>query len=264
MRDVICGIYEIVNIINQKRYIGQSTDIYHRWSCHKCELCNGLHKNTYLQAAWDKYGEDSFEFNILKQCDKEFLNEYECFYIDTFDTMNRDKGYNLKKGGDGVFEMSEETKQKMSEAQRKRWTEELRQELSEKYLGENNPFYGKHHTEESGLKIAEANRQRIWSDESREKQKEWLIKRNKLRKGCITPQCVKDKISNSLKGRPSPNRKPVVQLDLKGNYITSFESIKNASIATGLDERIITACCKGHRENAREFIFKYQEEYNET
>ena len=59
---------------------------------------------------------------------------------------------------------SDETKQKMSEALKgKRHSAEFRAKRS----GQGNPFYGKHHGEEARKKIAEANRRRLCSEETR-------------------------------------------------------------------------------------------------
>lgn len=262
MRECICGIYEIVNIKNQKRYIGQSIDVYRRWIQHNSELKRGKHSNEYLQFSWNKYGEDAFEFHILEECSEEKLNERELFYIQKFDTSNRDYGYNLGYVGDGVCVLSEEARQKMSQAQLIRWTEELRVERSQKYSGENNPFYGKHHSKETGRKIAEANKKRVWSDESRAKEAQGLAERNKAKRGSTVSQAVRDKISKTLKGRPSPNRKSVVQLNLNGDYISSFDSIKAASNATGITTNMISDCCRKLRGDARGFIWRYKEEYD--
>ena len=38
MKEVICGIYEIVNKVNGEKYVGQSVDIYKRWKQHRNEL----------------------------------------------------------------------------------------------------------------------------------------------------------------------------------------------------------------------------------
>lgn len=52
-------------------------------------------------------------------------------------------------------------------------------------------------------------------------------------------------------------QKPVEQYDLKGNYINSFKSIKEASQALhGLQH--IEGCCKGHRKTAGGFVWKYK------
>lgn len=54
---------------------------------------------------------------------KENLKDKECYYIELFDTINRDKGYNLRRDNSkkGMIPL-EETKKKYSEAQIKRFS----------------------------------------------------------------------------------------------------------------------------------------------
>ena len=47
------GIYCIENLINNKKYIGQSVDIINRWRHHKNELNSKVHFNDYLQKSWN-------------------------------------------------------------------------------------------------------------------------------------------------------------------------------------------------------------------
>lgn len=260
MKEKICGIYEIHNILNDKRYIGQSTDIYNRWDIHKNQLRKQCHFNDYLQNAWNKHGEDAFEFNILEICSADLLNEKECFYISKYETIDHNKGYNLKQGGNGL-QVSDESRLKMSKAQRQRWTDELRQVLSDRYSGENNPFYGKHHTKEVGLKISESNKNRKWSEESKKKTSEALKGRNPWNTGIVTPQYVRDKISRSLKGRISPNTKAVVQLTIDGQYIETFDSMAIAMLETGVSVGSISKCCTGRTKTARGFKWEYRDKY---
>lgn len=63
----ISGIYEIINLKNNKRYIGSSRNIKHRWNCHKSELRKNEHENNHLQNAWNLYKEDCFKFQIIKE-----------------------------------------------------------------------------------------------------------------------------------------------------------------------------------------------------
>lgn len=77
------GIYEIVNTLNGKRYIGSSQSMKRRWDSHKYNLKYNKHHSKYLQNSWNKYGEDCFKFNILEYCEVEKLLEREQFYLDT-------------------------------------------------------------------------------------------------------------------------------------------------------------------------------------
>lgn len=98
----MCGIYCIENIINNRKYIGLSRDIYRRWVEHKSELRRGTHANVYLQNAWNKYGENNFEFNIVELCDPFVICDRERYYIAKYHTLSHENGYNLTKGGENA------------------------------------------------------------------------------------------------------------------------------------------------------------------
>jgi len=79
----ISGIYKIINKINEKYYIGSSKDIKDRWNTHKQSLRNNNHHNDHLQRAWNKYGENAFDFVVIElipemslfNVEKKYLNE---------------------------------------------------------------------------------------------------------------------------------------------------------------------------------------------
>lgn len=89
-----CGVYEIKNIKNNKRYIGSSKRIEGRWKDHKSDLKNKKHHSIHLQRAWDKYGDRNFEFNVLIYCSESDLSFYEKQLMDNYDALNYKKGYN--------------------------------------------------------------------------------------------------------------------------------------------------------------------------
>lgn len=80
MQDKLCGVYCIENTVNNRKYIGISRDIKRRWLEHKSELDNHSHNNQYLQASWDKYGKEKFNFYIIELCAEALLSEREQFY----------------------------------------------------------------------------------------------------------------------------------------------------------------------------------------
>ena len=96
----ISGIYIITNKINNKVYIGQSVDIRTRWWNHRCELNRNNHYNRHLQGAWNKYGDDNFDFSVLEECTQDELNNKEVYWIDKYNSTNPKNGYNLSTGGD--------------------------------------------------------------------------------------------------------------------------------------------------------------------
>lgn len=60
-------IYWIRNVANGKFYVGSSTQRYVRWRTHKKKLRANTHHCPHLQAAWNKYGEGSFEFSVVER-----------------------------------------------------------------------------------------------------------------------------------------------------------------------------------------------------
>lgn len=82
-----CGIYEIVNTLDGKRYIGHSKRLEERWAEHRRDLIANCHFNPYLQNAWNKYGQNAFVFRVLEFCPERVLLKREQGYLDTyFDT----------------------------------------------------------------------------------------------------------------------------------------------------------------------------------
>ena len=102
-------IYCIRNKINNKKYIGQTSEkrgYNHRIHKHKNQSINNKHYNKNLQEDFNKYGIDNFEFIILdeftfsnKELLKKVLLDMEKFYINLWDTENDKKGYNIIFGG---------------------------------------------------------------------------------------------------------------------------------------------------------------------
>ena len=93
-------IYQIVNKINQKKYIGKTEKINpeDRWREHLKDAQRDYRKDRALYRAINKYGVNNFEFSILEETN--FPNEREQYYIQYYDTYHN--GYNETLGGDGA------------------------------------------------------------------------------------------------------------------------------------------------------------------
>jgi hypothetical protein len=76
-----CGIYRIS--CNEHSYIGSSINIYYRLKRHISDLLKNKHANKYMQNAFNKYGKDSFNFEVIEECSKTVLINTEAAYIES-------------------------------------------------------------------------------------------------------------------------------------------------------------------------------------
>ena len=64
-------VYQIINLINGKVYIGETTRGKLRWKQHLQALKRKKHENLSIQKDYDSYGEDAFEWSIIKDLPKD-------------------------------------------------------------------------------------------------------------------------------------------------------------------------------------------------
>lgn len=99
-KDCKSVIYAIININNNKRYIGSTICAKRRFKEHFNFLNKNKHQSPYLQNAWNKYGASNFTFEIIEYVeDFNSLIEREQWWID-----NTENIYNLSKtaGNNGI------------------------------------------------------------------------------------------------------------------------------------------------------------------
>lgn len=89
------GIYKIVNIVNKKVYIGKASNIDSRFRSHKSYLRRNTHYNNHLQRSWNKYGENSFKFEVIEYCEKDILIERENYWMKHYNSFDFRYGYNI-------------------------------------------------------------------------------------------------------------------------------------------------------------------------
>ena len=131
--------YFIWNLVNGKRYVGQTTrSIEVRFREHAA--C----KKTIIGKAIQKYGEENFRYGVIKTCaTHDELKYWEIHFIAALKSKVP-YGYNLTDGGEGSTGcvISDETRAKLKAANG----------------GENNGFFGRHHTVEFCAKRSKAER----------------------------------------------------------------------------------------------------------
>ena len=119
-----CGVYVIRNIENGKMYIGSTYNFKKRWENHRRRLRKNEHLNVHLQSSYNKYGKDSFKFQIIEITSPEKARERESYYISLYNTLNPKYGYNIAiVNEDGTTSASESTKAKLSAITKKMWEE---------------------------------------------------------------------------------------------------------------------------------------------
>lgn len=113
-KPIIIGIYKITSP-NGSIYIGQSINIYSRWSDYFNLDCD---EQIRLYRSFKKHGVENHIFEIihvLDLYDKEILDLLEIYYIKHFDCFDTPHGLNLKEGG-SHGRASKETREKLSKS----------------------------------------------------------------------------------------------------------------------------------------------------
>lgn len=176
----ISGIYCWTNLVNGKKYVGQTTNLSRRPFFHISDTSKSL-----ISEAVRKYGIENFSLEILEFCEIDKLNDREIYWISELNSYKN--GYNATLGGDHNPMLLPEIREKvtgdnsyirrMSPEEREEWlkdnlrgennpmygvflsgdkhfmskktSEERAQWIEDHRLGENNPFYGHKHTDQA-------------------------------------------------------------------------------------------------------------------
>ena len=135
-------IYLWTNLVNGKKYVGQTMCFYRRMKNYR-----HTYPNAYMERAVNKHGLDNFDITILERdvpLDK--LDEREQYWLDYYQSYDLDKGYNICKiaGTTKGVTHTEEWCQEHSDYMKEKWKDaEYRNFWHNRMSGENNYFYGK-------------------------------------------------------------------------------------------------------------------------
>jgi group I intron endonuclease len=246
-QDTYSGIYAIVNLKNNKFYIGSSKNLYKRTQHeHKRSLDLNKHPNVYLQRAYNK---DSkyFIFIVLEKVNIDNLLEREQSWIDELNAC--EDGYNLSPTANSTtgFKMPKEA---IKSGLEKRQKAVVQLSLNGEFIAihknikeaqESLGNKGKHISQCcKGTRISCNGF--MWVYLTDYESEEFNIK-NLSRK---------PKKRNRYTGS-----KKVIQYDIQGNLIKYWNSGSEAADALSLNYKGISGCASGGRKTYAKFIWKY-------
>ena len=195
--DEIGFVYKWTNKVNDKWYIGSHvgapTDGY-------------IGSGKIFKKAWKKYGLKNFKRSVLYQ--GKGVRKYEESLLRRLNAAKDRMSYNYHNWATGSASGGESPKGFLG----KTHSEEYKQRLR----GKGNPFYGKHHTEETrrrwsflrkGCRLSKETIEKIRNSNLGQKRSEEIRRRmSEAQKGRIITAAHRQKISNTLKGRPGATR----------------------------------------------------------
>lgn len=257
------AIYLITNSINDKIYVGSTSNINKRY--YKYKSCINRKKNTHIELAIKKYGFDKFTFRILEfvNISKEDLNYFrrflalkEQYWLDFYQAYNKKNGYNTARYASSSCGVtaSKETRKRISESVLRR-RDEISAQQSLRVL----------QIESKTLKVVA-------------EYKSVLDAINNLKNlggRCIYNACYnkkraygyywcykhiyeKDGFSPYKKKKKFTNGKvsPIMQLNLDGSIFKIWETTTEANKIGRYDFTLMSKCCKNPNKTYNGFKWK--------
>lgn len=239
------GIYCIENILNGKKYIGQSSNVKTRITSQRCNLKNpNVNKksvNVLLHKDVQKLGIDNFKFYVLQEMPSSTQKEREVverLWMVKLESFVDQKGYNIRSDCEKGMVCHNHTR--------------LKQSFSN--TGSDNPNYGHRWTEEQKDRMSKITKERhrsgLYYDES------WRKNQGERSKKFWSENPEKRQ-QMSEKVKLSKEKYRFHQYTKTGEFIRSWDSM--SEIVKENDDfhvQAIYAVCDGHKKSYRGFVWK--------
>lgn len=272
---MITCIYKIINLTNNKTYIGSAKDFEQRKTKHLSLLRLNKHPNIHLQRAFNLSEESNFSFDIVELCSEEDLISREQYYIDLF---GYDNLYNICRIAGNTLgrKLSEDAKSRISNANKgnKAWLGRRHNQATKNVISDKNTKYhfivqsdkdenviGTYSSVNDAADKTGIPYGSIWNS----------INDKELARGYMFSASLDDiktdweinnkkrefQISILLKNVMS-RRKPVLQIDkISGTIIKQWNSSADACRELGLDNSSMSMCANGKLKSTGGYIWRY-------
>ncbi len=237
------GIYKITNIVNGKFYIGSAIKLIKRKADHFSKLSLNKHSNIFLQNAYNKYGKESFIFEVIERTnDKNELINLEQKWLDKLNPFG-DIGYNICRNARSALgrKLSKETIEKIKKSNKgRKSTPEQIEKMRNTKLSQK-------------LTMPQYLKDKL-SDLYKGKPNLHLKGKKRLKEHI-------EKTAKALRGRKAHNAKKICQYDMNNNLITIHDSMRAAALSLNniSYSRNIFTVCIGKQKTAYKFKWKYHE-----
>lgn len=284
-------VYIHTNRHNNKVYIGITNDIKTRWGNngkkYLATRSDGSYEHPVFAKALKKYNDWDVDWEHI--IFMEDLTQTEAKHIEELlialyksncrRYKNPEYGYNLTDGGDGLngYRHTEDAKKKVGEKNKAKWLDmeyrnnqvkkHKRENLSEDTIlkmsetkkalyvsPENNPFYGRTHTEDTKDRLRKY---------ASNRPPEVNLKISESKKG-KSPYNKGKSMSDEAKQHMRDGNKfkiPIIQLEKNGQFVSKYESFADGSRATGIDRSAIARCYHEQQHSAGGFLWVSEEKY---
>jgi group I intron endonuclease len=198
------------------------------------------HENEHLINAWHKYGEENFDYKVLEYfetVDEVLIKERELYWMDFYQSINRDKGYNLRRDSSTKMILHSETVEKYK-----------------KRTGSKNPNFGNKWSEEKKLYMSNLKKSQYQSGEIKPNM-EGIRKGVQIFQKKLTDPEYKKRFAEKVS--VSKTKYKIEQYSKNGEYIKTWNCV-NEILQHNPDYKWqqIYSVCSGNKPSIYGYVWK--------
>ena len=236
-------IYKITTTQSNKVYIGQTTNsLEYRFAEHKKNAKLGI--KYHLYNAIRKYGEDTFNIELIEQCDNQDLDNREKYWISYYNSYNN--GYNMTIGGEGNRIYDDE---EIVELYKKLGTQRKVSEVLGCHVSTVKKACRAHN-----VKVGNGLTEEYWNSEQGLARRERMREMGKASAGRVVSEETRKKQSLARKGKIPSNAKPVRCIETGKIYPSSAHAARDIGLKNNSG---ILQCCKSLQKTAGKYHWEW-------